>query len=66
MKRWEYMTVKLDTKGWLMGGVLDTNQFDTLLNRLGRDGWELVSAFDTNQAYGASREAIAVFKRPLA
>jgi hypothetical protein len=66
MQKWEYITAKMDTKGWLVGGVLDTSAFDALLNRLGRDGWELVSAFDTNQAYGASREAVAVFKRPLA
>jgi hypothetical protein len=65
MQKWEYKTAKLDTKGWFIGGILDTQTFDQLLNNMGRDGWELVSAFDTNQAYGASREAVAVFKRPV-
>lgn len=63
MQKWEYRTIKVDTKG-MLGGVLDTGTFENLLNALGSDGWELVAAFDTNQAYGASREAIAVFKRP--
>jgi hypothetical protein len=62
-QRWEYRTIKLNTKG-MMGGVLDTAAFDAMLNQLGNDGWELIAAFDTNQSYGASREAVAVFKRP--
>ena len=62
MQIWEYKTVKFDTKGW-RGGVLDKTEFDTELNRLGREGWELVVTFGTNMANGASREAVAVFKR---
>ena len=63
MQKWEYRTIKLDTKG-MLGGILDTAAFDSLLNQLGSEGWELVATFDTNQSYGASREAVAVFKRP--
>ena len=63
MQRWEYKTVKLDTRG-ILGGILDTAQFDASLNELGAEGWELVAAFDTSQMHGASREAVAVFKRP--
>ena len=62
MDQWEYKTIKMDTKGWL-GGLLDVEVFDAALNELGGQGWELVAAFDTNQSHGASREAIAVFKR---
>ena len=49
---------------YFFGGKLDTEAFDTYLNELGREGWELVNAFDTNQSYGASRDVVAVFKRP--
>ena len=63
MQRWEYKTVKLDTKG-ILGGILDTTRFDATLNDLGSEGWELVAAFDTSQVQGASREVVAVFKRP--
>ena len=65
MARWEYKTVKLATAGF-SGGKLDTDVFEKLLNGLGRDGWELVSAFDTNQSGGVTRDVVAVFKRPVA
>lgn len=65
MTRWEYKTIKLGTTGFL-GGILDASAFEQLLNNLGRDGWELVSAFDTNQSYGQTRDVVAVFKRPVA
>jgi hypothetical protein len=63
MQKWEYKTIKLETTG-MMGGILDTTAFDRTLNQLGSEGWELVAAFDTNLSYGATREAVAVFKRP--
>jgi hypothetical protein len=59
---WEYKTVFLATKGFL-GGKLDPATFERELNVLGRDGWELVSVFDTNQYEGATRDVVAVFKR---
>lgn len=65
MERWEYKTVKMEAKG-LMGGVVDTDKFDTLLNQLGMQGWNLVSVFDTNMAVnGTTREIVAVLKRSL-
>ncbi|MBE0545437.1 MAG: DUF4177 domain-containing protein [Verrucomicrobia bacterium] len=63
MQKWEYKTIKVDTKG-MLGGILDTTAFDAVLNQVGADGWELIAAFDTNQNYGASREALAILKRP--
>jgi hypothetical protein len=39
---------------------------DIEFNRLGRDGWELVSIFDTNSGHGQSRWIVATFKRPRA
>lgn len=61
--QWEYKTIKLAATG-MLGGKLDETKFDEYLNRLGRDAWELVAAFDTNQAYGATRDVVAIFKRP--
>ena len=61
--RWEYKTVKLATTGFL-GGKLDELKLDALMNQLGAEGWELVSAFDTAVCYGATRDVVAVFKRP--
>lgn len=64
MEKWEYRTIKVQTKGF-SGGILEIQNFDTELNRMGVEGWELISCFDTNQSYGQTREVIAVFKRKL-
>lgn len=64
MEKWEYKTIKVETKGF-SGGILQTENFEYELNIMGAQGWELVSCFDTNQSYGASREVVAVFKRKI-
>ena len=63
--KWEYKTVKIDAKGFA-GGKFDQDKFEQLMNDVGRQEWELVNVFDTNQAYGSSRYIVATFKRPLA
>lgn len=65
MQKWEYKTMKVQTKGFT-GGILEIESFDEQLNRLGQEGWELVSTFVTTAGSGASREAVAIFKRPKA
>ena len=62
MDRWEYRTIKFKLKGF-SGGILETEDFNYELNRLGDQGWELVSCFTSNGANGYSRDAVAVFKR---
>ncbi len=61
--RWEYKTIKQKAKGFL-GGKFDESLLDVTMNELGRDGWELAAAFDTNEAYGRTREVVVIFKRP--
>lgn len=62
---WEYKTIKLGASGF-MGGIVDENALTTALNDLGRQGWELASAFDTNQYQGQTRDVVVIFKRPKA
>jgi hypothetical protein len=62
MVKWEYRTIKLETTGW-SGGKIDETKLDEYMNFIGGEGWELVSAFDTNQTYGASKYVLAIFKR---
>lgn len=62
--KWEYKTIKVDSEGFA-GGKFDRDKFEQLMNELGQQGWELVNVFDTNQAYGASRYIVGIFKRPL-
>ena len=61
--KWEYKTLRLSISGFLEPNV-DTAEIDSALSKLGRDGWELVSALDTNAGYGASVHLVAIFKRP--
>ncbi|MDF2474507.1 MAG: hypothetical protein K0R21_2289 [Anaerocolumna sp.] len=58
MDRWEYKSIKFETTGFF-GGKLDLHNFDADINRLGEDGWELVSCITTTAGEGVSREVIA-------
>ena len=65
---WEYQTATFDFTGEAMisqGGLFNADKFNLELNRLGWDGWELVSVMDTNRVQGGTKYVIAVFKRPL-
>ncbi|HOP10924.1 MAG TPA: DUF4177 domain-containing protein [Oscillospiraceae bacterium] len=64
MDKFEYYTYCYDTEGW-SGGKVDVVRLQAELNRLGEDGWELVSGTSSNQAYGQSRSLIFIFKRKL-
>lgn len=61
--RWEYKTIKQKAKGFF-GGKLDEFRLEATMNELGRDGWELAAAFDTNEGYGRTRDVVIIFKRP--
>lgn len=61
--RFEYLTYKFATAGFIAGGNLDGDAFNAKLNELGHEGWELVSCFDTNMMHGRTRDVVAVFKR---
>jgi hypothetical protein len=60
--QWEYRTLKYKTGGFL-GGKVDEQEFEEILNQYGYEGWELVSCFDTSVSQGVSRDIIAIFKR---
>ncbi|MBD2864505.1 DUF4177 domain-containing protein [Paenibacillus sp. IB182363] len=62
MEQWEYKTWKYKTGGFL-GGKIDGEEFDAQLNQFGKEGWELVSCFDTSVYQGQSRDIVVVFKR---
>jgi hypothetical protein len=61
--KWEYRQLRIATGGFL-GGKYDEATLDAAMNRLGREGWELVVAFDTNQSGGQTRDIVLLFKRP--
>lgn len=60
--QWEYKTVKLRLRGFL-GGQIDKDELDGILNQAGREGWELVTVFATALYQGRTQDAAMVFKR---
>jgi hypothetical protein len=62
--QWEYKIITLAATGFWLGGNLDAERFNDMMNDLGDDQWELVSVFDTSKGSGTTRDVIAVFKRP--
>ncbi|MBI5758780.1 MAG: DUF4177 domain-containing protein [Planctomycetales bacterium] len=63
--QWEYQVVTFDGSDWISAGKPNMATINDGLNTLGKQGWELVSAFDTNHAGGATRLCVFTLKRPL-
>ena len=61
--RWEYRTIDVNLEGFFIPEV-NTASLDDMMNSLGNDGWELVTAFDVNRGHGRSSSVVATFKRP--
>jgi hypothetical protein len=59
--KWEYKTLDLGTGGFL-GSKVDDSKLESLMNGLGTEEWELVTAFA--KGLGMTRGVIAIFKRP--
>ena len=67
---WEYEVVVIGAESPgllnLTGGQVDGGELRRQMNRLGGQGWELVTAIDTNYVNGATRQVMLLFKRPIA
>ena len=61
MTAWEYRIINIRSENYR----LDPNSAEQL-NRLGADGWELVSITSVNFKSGATDNIAMVFKRPVA
>ena len=64
MEKFEDFTLVYDTDG-IMGGKVDANDFQNKLNKLGLEGWELVSSVSTNQGNGFTRSIVSIFKKKI-
>jgi len=65
MTRWQYHTHSIQSGGVFVTGAVDTKRVSHDLNWYGEQGWELVSAFDTNAGHGGTHLLVFVFKRPI-
>lgn len=63
MKTWIYKVVEFDPKKSFMGGKVDSQHMETRLNELGRQGWEVISSFTTNEGYGNTKKIVYTLKK---
>lgn len=63
MRRWIYKVVEFDPKKSFMGGKVDSQNIEQRLNELGRQGWEVISSFTTNEGYGNTKKIVYTLKR---
>ena len=61
--RWEYEIFKYPTEGAFTVKV-DDDSLNLALNRLGRDGWEVVSSSDVTHG-GWTKYLVFTLKRPV-
>ena len=61
-EKFEYRSLRIEVSGWI-GNKVNLAEVDGIINGLGSEGWELVSALDLNQSHGKTDALIALFKR---
>lgn len=64
MKKFEYRVLDV-TAGGFWGGKIDGQELTNKLNELGREGWEVISATDTDIYGGGTKGLIIVLKREI-
>ncbi len=64
MKLFEYMMLTTEAKGMFSQGRVDFDAVLNKMNEMGEEGWELVSAMDTNKNQGQTSHVVLYFKRP--
>jgi hypothetical protein len=62
MRKYEYKVIKTTQEGFWDPKVNDVD-LTSKLNGLGQEGWELVSAVETNSYQGSTKEIVLFFKR---
>ena len=60
---WEYKTIKIAAAISFWTVDIDEKKLEQVINDLGADGWELVSALSVTHGYGSTKNILAIFKR---
>ena len=63
MKYFEYKTIVIPSKGMFSSKRVDTYKIDKVLNDLGKEGWELVTAIQTTAACSGVDGLLCTLKR---
>jgi hypothetical protein len=61
--KWEYKVIGLSIRGSLWKGKKEEWQEE--IDKLGREGWELVNIFALSISLGTTSGIVAIFKRPI-
>lgn len=64
MKKFEYKTISVPTKGW-MKYKQDFEALDLKLNELGNNGWEVVSSIGNVYHAGSYAENVVILKSEM-
>ena len=65
MRKWEYLTEVIETKGTISSKI-EATEFNKALNTLGKEGWELIDKTALAAEVGRTESIVCVFKRELA
>ncbi len=65
MKKFEYKTIQVHDKGFWETKI-DYTGLTEHLNKLGAEGWELVTSLDINWNQGGTKEVVLLLKRERA
>jgi hypothetical protein len=65
MRKWEYLTEVINTKG-VIASKIEATEFNQILNNLGKEGWELIDKTALAAEAGKTTAIVCVFKRELA
>lgn len=64
MRCWSYKVIEFDPqKGFNLGGKVDIQEIEDRLNLLGKQGWEVVSSFTTNEGYGTTKKIVYTLRK---
>ena len=64
MKSWSYRVIEFNPqKGLNLGGLVNLKEIEDSLNKLGEQGWEVVSGYTTNEGYGTTKRIIYTLKK---
>ena len=64
MKKYEYRTILVSGKSAFQR-TIDVSKFTKELNKLGAEGWELVTSKSAQPEWGSYMGILFVFKRPI-
>ncbi len=65
MKAFEYTVLEVPVTGWFWGGRVDAKALAYKLNQLGKEGWKVVTASETNIWRGSSLNLLVILQREI-